>query len=327
MRRRALLAGLTATVLGPSIARAEQPSDKIPRVGILTLAENNATASWEAFRRGLRELGYVEGENIILEYRFARGDFALLQPLATELATLPVEVIMVDGAASAQTAAAAIHTTPIVVGALGADPMALGLADSLARPGGNVTGFTIIAPELAAKRVDLVKSVFPAATAVTVLVNPSKAGSGALFRITDEAAHALGLGVTRVEAASPEALHALRPEALGHAGGSVLVLTDAMFWYHRREILALVAAARVPALYPEREFADDGGLMAYGPSVPDGFGRAAGYVDRILKGAKPGDLPIQEPVKFDFVVNLKTAKDLGLTIPPLILGLADEVIE
>jgi putative tryptophan/tyrosine transport system substrate-binding protein len=326
MKRRTFVLSLMATPLSASVASAE-PSSKILRAGILSLAENDATPSWKAFRQGLRELGYIEGRNIILEYRFASGDFALLQQLTGELANLPVDVIMVDGAASAQTAAAAIRTTPIVVGALGADPVALGLADGFARPGRNVTGFTIIAPELAAKRVDLVKTAFPAATAVTVLVNPSKAGSEALFRITEETAHALGLGVARVEAVSPEALHALRPDALDHAGGPVLVLTDAMFWYHRREILALVAAARVPAFYPEREFVDDGGLMSYGPSVPDNFRRAADYVDKILKGAKPGDLPIQEPVKFDFVVNLKTAKVLGLTIPPTILARADEVIE
>ena len=205
--------------------------------------------------------------------------------------------------------------------------MELGLADGLARPGHNVTGFTIIAPELAVKRVDLVKTAFPDAAAVTVLVNPTKAGSGALFRLTEEAAHSLGLGVTRVEATSPEALHELRSDTLGQAGGPVLVLTDAMFWYHRREIVALVAATRLPALYPEREFADDGGLMAYGPNVPDNFRRAADYIDRILKGANPAELPIQEPVKFEFVVNLKTAKALGLTIPPTILARADEVIE
>jgi putative ABC transport system substrate-binding protein len=291
----------------------------MPRVGILSLAENDAAPSWEAFRQGLRELGYIDGRNIILEYHFARGDFTLLQQLAKELANRPVDVIMVDGAASAQTAAAVIRTTPIVIGALGADPVELGLADGLARPGHNVTGFTIIAPELVVKRVDLVKTAFPDATTVTVLVNPTKAGSGALFRLTEETAHSFGLGVTRVEATNPEALHALRPDALGQAGGPVLVLTDAMFWYHRREIVALVAAARLPALYPEREFADDGGLMTYGPSVPDNFRRAADYIDRILKGANPAELPIQEPVKFEFVVNLKIAQELGITVPPAIL--------
>jgi putative ABC transport system substrate-binding protein len=162
---------------------------------------------------------------------------------------------------------------------------------------------------------------------ITVLLNPSKAGAETLLRLTDDTARSLGLGVARVEAATPEALAALGPAALGRTGGSVVVLTDAMFWEHRREIVALVAAARVPALYPEREFADDGGLMAYGPSVPDNFRRAASYIDRILNGANPAELPIQEPVKFDFIVNLKTAKALGLTLPLSILARADEVIE
>jgi putative ABC transport system substrate-binding protein len=296
-------------------------------VGILSLAENEADPRWEAFRRGLHELGYIEGKNIALEYRFARGDSTLLRQLTEALANLPVDVIMADGAASGQAAAAAVRTTPIVIGALGADPIALGLADSLARPGRNVTGFTITAPELAMKRVDLVRAAFPAVTVITVLLNPSKAGAESLFRLTDDAARSLGLGVARVEAVNPEVLAALSPEALGRTKGSVVVLTDAMFWEHRREIVGLVAAARVPAIYPEREFADDGGLMAYGPSVPDNFRRAASYIDRILKGANPAELPIQEPVKFDLIVNLKTANALRFTIPISILGRADEVIE
>ena len=182
-------------------------------------------------------------------------------------------------------------------------------------------------PELGAKRVDLMRTAFPDATALTVLLNPSQSSSSALFCITEEIARSLGLTVTQVEAASPEALRALHPEALGRAGGPVLVLPDAMFWNHRREILKLVSAACIPALYPEREYADDGGLIAYGTNVPENFRRAAGYVDRILRGAKPADLPIQQPVKFDFVVNLKTAHTLGLSLPPAILARADEVIE
>jgi putative ABC transport system substrate-binding protein len=326
MKRRAFLATFAATTLESTIARAQQSSNKIPRIGILSPAENEATPIFEAFRRGLRELGYVEGRNIILEYRFAHGDNTVLRRLAEELPKLPVDIILADSSASAQAAAGATRTIPIVMGA-SSDPVALGLADSLARPGGNVTGFTGMLPELGAKRVDLMRTAFPDATALTVLLNPSQSSSSALFRITEEIARSLGLTVTRVEAASPEALRALRPEALGRAGGPVLVLPDAMFWNHRREILELVSTARIPALYPEREYADDGGLIAYGTNVPENFRRAAGYVDRILRGAKPADLPIQQPVKFDFVVNLKTAQALGLSLPPAILGRADEVIE
>jgi putative tryptophan/tyrosine transport system substrate-binding protein len=325
MRRRALLVAVIATLIRPPIARAQQP--KIPRVGVLSPAENEATVIFEAFRRGLRELGYVEGRDIILEYRFAGGDHTALQRLAEELANLSVDIILTDGGSAAQAAAQATRTTPIVMGVSGGDPVALGVAASLARPGGNVTGFTLMGPELSAKWIELMHTAFPNATAVTALVNPANASSEAHFHITEETAHSLGLVVTRIDASSPEALRALRPEALIRLGAPILVVPDAMFWNHRREILALVAAASVPALYPQREYADDGGLIAYGPSVPDNFRRAAGYVDRILKGAKPGDLPIQEPVKFDFVVNLKTARALGLAIPQSILGRAGEVID
>jgi putative tryptophan/tyrosine transport system substrate-binding protein len=324
VRRRHFLISLLPALLACSIAYAESQQ---PRVGVLSLADSETDPRWEAFRRGLRELGYIEGRNITFEYRFAHGDFSRLQELTKEVAKLPLDVIMVDGVASGQLAAAVIRKTPIVIGAIGADPVALGLAESLARPGRNVTGFTITAPELAMKRVDLARTAFPAVTAITVLLNPTKAGAEALFGLTEEAARSLGLGVSRVEAVDAEALEALGPEALGSVGVAVVVLTDAMFWEHRKKIIALVKAARVPAVYPEREYTDDGGLMAYGPSVPDNFRRAASYVDRILKGEDAAELPIQEPVKFDLIINLKTAKTLGLTIPQIILARADEVIE
>lgn len=327
MRRRVLLASLVGMPFGYSMAYAQQRGSKIPQVGILSLADNPRDPRWEAFRAGLQELGYVEGQNIILEYWLAHGDFILLKTLTQQLAKASVDAIMADGVASGQAAAAVIRTTPIVIAALGADPIALGLADSLARPGHNVTGFTITAPELAVKRVDLLRATFPAITSIHVLLNPSKVGVEALFRLTEDTARSLGLGVQRIEAINPEALDALSPKSFGGMGDSVLVLTDAMFWEHRREIVGLVAAARVPALYPEREFVDDGGLMAYGPSVPDNFRRAASYIDRILKGANPAELPIQEPVRFGFVINLKTANALGFTVPPLVIGRADEVIE
>jgi putative tryptophan/tyrosine transport system substrate-binding protein len=308
----------------PLAAHAE-PSAKIPRVGILSPAENEATPEIEAFRKGLRELGYVEGRNIILEYRFAGGDYTVLRRLAEELADLPVDIIVTDGPAG-PAAAGATRTTPIVL-CMTDDSVALGLVNSFGRPGGNVTGFTSLRPELSGKRVDLMRTAFPRAMLATVLLNPSGPSSAVHLRVTEETARALGLTVTRVEAASLGALRALRPEALGEPGGPILVLPDSMFWHHHSELLALVATAGVPSIYPGREYADDGGLMSYGANVPDNFRRAADYVDRILRGAKPGDLPIQRPVRFDFVVNLKTAHELGLTIPQSILARADEVIE
>jgi putative ABC transport system substrate-binding protein len=238
---------------------------------------------------------------------------------------LPVDIIVTDGSASAQAAADATRIVPIVMGIV-SDPVALRLAESLARPGGNITGFTGMSSELSAKRVDLIRTAFPELTTIVVLLNPSNSIEP-ILRITERSAYALGLAVARVEVPGAEALAGLRPEALGRTGGAVIVLPDAMFWNHRREIIDLISAARVPAIYPEREYADDGGLMAYGPNIPDSFWRAADYVDRILRGAKPADLPIQEPMKFDFVVNLRTVHALGLSLPASILARADEVIE
>jgi ABC-type uncharacterized transport system substrate-binding protein len=226
--------------------------------------------------------------------------YSALPRLAEELANLPVDVIVADATASTRAAAITAHTIPIVMAVGSVDPVVLGLAHSLARPGGNVTGFTLMAPELNAKRVDLMRTAFQDATALMVLLNPSNSTAEADLRVTEETARSLGFALARVEAATPEALRALGPEALDRGGGPVLVLPDAMFWNHRREIVALAAAARLPALYPEREYADDGGLMGYGPSVPDNFRRAAGYVDRILRGAKPGDLPDPRAVEVRF---------------------------
>ena len=214
-----------------------------------------------------RASAYVEGRNIILESRFARGDYTALRRLSEELANLPVDVIVTDGPAG-PAVASVTRTTPIVL-CMTDDSVALGLVNSLARPGGNVTGFTSMGPELSGKRVDLVRTVFPRATAVTVLLNPSGPSSAAHSRVTEETARALRLTVTRVEASSLEALRALRPEAFGGAGSAVLLLPDSMFWHHRSELLALVATAGVPSIYPGRQYADDGRLTSYGANVPD----------------------------------------------------------
>jgi putative tryptophan/tyrosine transport system substrate-binding protein len=325
-RRNFIVAGVAALATMAAQSFAQQPGGKMPRVGILTPADNDRGPGFEAFKQGLRELGYVEGRNIVLEFRSDHGDVSLLPQLAAELVALPVDVIVTDGRAAARAAGKATKRIPIVMGA-GPDPVSLGLADSHSRPGGNFTGFTLMGRELDAKQLDLLHTAFPNLTAVAVLLNPSSIGSATYLQAIEEAARSMGLRiVTRVEPGTPEALRALTPSAFAEAT-AVTVLNDAMFGDHHRDIVALVNAARLPTIYPEREYADDGGLMAYGPRVPDNLRRAAGYVDRILKGAKPGDLPIQEPVRFDFVVNLKTARELGLTIPPSTLAFADEVIE
>jgi putative ABC transport system substrate-binding protein len=207
------------------------------------------------------------------------------------------------------------------------DPVQRGFAASLARPGGNITGSTLMHTELNAKRLEMLRTAFPQITKVAALINPASPAQKLAFEQTEAAARSMGLGsVARTEAVSAAALRAMH-SAVFSGVDAVIVVPDGMFYSYRRDVVALINAARLPAIYPEREYADDGGLMAYGANVADNWRRAAGYVDRILKGAKPGDLPIQEPVKFDFVVNLKTAKALGLTVPPTLLTRADEVIE
>ena len=325
MRRRSvIIGGLAGWLLAPEHAFTQQPSAKIPRVGIVTQAATDKDLRFDAFRERLHDLGYVEGRNIILEFRFAAGDQSRIRQLAAELVVLPVDVIVPEGVGNP--ALDPKGQTPIVAPAL-MDPVERGFAVSLSRPGGNITGFTLMHTELNGKRLELLHTAFPHITTVAALVNPLSESHKLAFERTETAARSIGLGnVRRVEAESVAALRALRPQVFSGAD-AVIVVPDGVFYNYRRDVVALVNAAHLPAIYPEREYADDGGLMAYGTNVPDNFRRAADYVDRILKGARPGDLPIQEPVKFDFVVNLKTAKDLGLTIPPAILARADEVIE
>jgi putative tryptophan/tyrosine transport system substrate-binding protein len=254
----------------------------------------------------------------------AHGDLALGPQLTAELVALPVDVIVVEGLLNA-TVAASGHI-PIVSPVM-MNPVERGFASSLARPGGNITGFTLMHTELNAKRLELLREAFPHITAVTALVNPLAPGHKLAFEQTETAARSMGLGsIARVEAESAAALRALRPAAFSGAA-AVVVVPDGVFYTYRRDVVGLVNAAHLPAIYPEREYADHGGLMSYGANVPDNFRRAADYVDRILKGANSAGLPFQEPVKFDFVVNLKTANELGLTIPPAILSRVDEVIE
>jgi putative ABC transport system substrate-binding protein len=325
MRRRSVLVGgALALLIAPKPSVSQQPQAKPPRVGVLTAADSDRAPMFEAFREGLRDLGYVEGRNIILEFRFARGDLSLGPQLAAELVALPVDVIVAEGVAAA--AAKASDRIPIVIPVM-SDPVLSGFASSLSRPGRNITGFTLMHGELNAKRLELLRAAFPQMSSVTVLVNPAAPANQWAFEQTEAAAASLGLGkVARVDVASAAALRTLRPAAFSEAS-AVVVLPDGVFYSYRREVVGLINATRLPAIYPEREYADSGGLISYGANVPDNFRRAADYVDRILKGAKPGDLPIQQPVKFDFVVNLKTAAALGLTIPPSILARADEVIE
>ena len=324
MRRREFIALFGAAfVTRPGLAQTTMR--KMPRIGILTAADSEQTPILQAFRKGLAELGYEDGRDVVLEFRLARGDYGDFPRLLSELIRLPVDVILVDGGSAATAAVAATKTIPIVMGTSG-DPIASGFAASLARPGGNVTGFSLISTELNVKRLDLLRSAFPNARAMAVLFNPRKPTALMGVRAISAAAHGFGLILTAHEAQSVEALRGLNPR-LFESGVPVLVVPDAMFWNNRQAIIDAVQGSGAPALYPEREYADSGGLMSYGPNVPDQFRRAASYVIRILKGEKPGDLSIQQPERFDFVVNLRAARALGVTIPQAILTSADEVIE
>jgi putative tryptophan/tyrosine transport system substrate-binding protein len=313
-----------AAAYWPLAARAQQPA-KVPRVGILSPAASETAATLTAFREAIHDLGYIEGQTIALDFRLSKGVMDALPALAAELVRIPVNVIVTDSTSGTLDAFAATRTIPIVMGASGGDPVALGLAKSLSRPDGNVTGTYFLAG-LSDKRLQLLKQAFPGVQKVAVLANPTSAISVSEMPKAEMAASRIGLRLVSLAASTPAELRALTPAALSGSEG-LLVMPDAMFWNNRTTIIDLASKARVPAIYSEREYADDGGLIAYGANVPAHFRLAAGYVDRILRGAKPGDLPINATSQFDFVVNLRTAYTLGLALPPDFVSAANEVIE
>jgi putative ABC transport system substrate-binding protein len=326
MRRRSvILTALGALIVAPMPLAGQQGQAKIPRIGILSPAAAASTKGFEAFRKGLRELGYIEGWNIEIEYRLAAWDYGRLPAMAADLVRLPIDVIVTDTTRAEQIAQEATHMIPIVAPTAGADPVGAGLAVSLAHPGANLTGFTGAGAELGGKRVQLLKDVVPGVSRVAVMRNPEM--PVVTLQATEEAARTLGLDLRTVEVAAPEDIPAGFEVAVGSGAEALVVLPDVMFFHERARIIALAARHRLPAIYEDREYAIDGGLLTYGRDVSEQFRLAAGYVDKILKGAKPADLPIQQPTRFQLVVNLRTAKTLGLTIPPTILDLADEVIE
>src|SRR5262252_1081782 len=325
MKRRAfvmLLGG--AAVAWPLAARAQQ-SAKVPRVGILSPAASETAATLTAFREGIRDLGYIEGQTIALDFRLSKGIMDALPALAAELVRIPVNVIVTESTSSTLAAFDATRTIPIVMATTGGDPVALGLAKSLSRPGGNVTGTNFLAG-LSEKRLQLLKQAFPGVQRIAVLANPKDAISVSEMPKAEKAAARVGVRLLPFAASTPADLHALAPSALSGSDG-LLVMPGGMFWNDRATIIGIASMARVPAIYPEREYADDGGLIAYGPNAPEHFRLAAGYVDRILRGANPGDLPINVSSKFDFVINLRTARALQLALSPDFVSAANEVIE
>jgi putative ABC transport system substrate-binding protein len=283
----------------------------------------------EAFRQGLHDLGYVEGRNLLIEYRDADGKLERLPALAAELVALKVDVIVAPNTVAALAAKQVTATVPIVF-AVAADPVASGLSASLARPGGNVTGLSILAPELVGKCLEQLKQAVPGVTRVAALWQPGAYGERTdkdILKEANVAGRGLGVRLQFVEARSPTDFNRAFSEMTRARAGALSVLASTMFISERKLLVDLAAKYRLPAVYPWREFVDAGGLMAYGPNLSDLYRRGASYVNKILKGAKPADLPVEQPTKFELVVNLKTAKTLGLTIPPALLQRADQVVE
>jgi putative tryptophan/tyrosine transport system substrate-binding protein len=311
------------------VAAESQPAASVPRIGILTLNLVANPHLQEAFLQGLRDLGYVEGRNVVIEYRDAKGRSEQLPALAAELVALKVDVLLAGGTTQAMAAQRATSTLPIVF-AQAADPVAGGLVTSLARPGGNVTGLSNLAPELIGKCLEQLKQAVPEVRRVAVLWQPSGLGERTdkeQLTGAEVAARALGVRLQFVEARGPADLDRAFSDMTRAHAGALTVLGSAMFQIERKRLVDLAAKNRLPAVYPWREFVDAGGLMAYGASFADLYRRAATYVDKILKGAKPGDLPIEQPTKFELVINLKVAKALGLTIPQSVLARADQIVE
>jgi putative ABC transport system substrate-binding protein len=301
--------------------QAQSPAP-IPRVGLLGL--RTVASLPEAFRQGLRELGYVEGQNVVVEHRVADGSLDRLAELAVELVALPVDVIVAENTPAALAARQATSTIPIVM-AIG-DPVRAGLAASLARPGGNVTGLTGGPEQLAGRRLEIFTEALPGVSRVAVVWNPTNPLKVRQWTETESAARTLGVQLVSMEVRAPEELDHAFAAGSPPAAEALLVFAEDLTASHAGKIVDLVAKTGLPAMYETRPFLDAGGLMAYGASAPGLFRRAAYYVDRLLKGARPEDLPIEHPREFEFVINLKAARAIGLTIPPQVLAQASEII-
>ncbi len=290
------------------------------------MSSSDAAPFHHAFRLGLRDLGWVEGKNLSIEYRYAEGKSDRLPDLTTDLVRLKVEVIVTSGTTGTLAAQKATKAIPIVMAAAG-DPVAYGLGETLARPGGNVTGVSQMASELAGKRLELLKEIVPKLSRVAVLWDPQVASSALNWKELQLPAQQLGLQLLSLEVRSPDDLDKAFEAATRARAGALVITGDTLFNANLKRIAGLAAKIRLPSIFQISEFADAGGLVSYGPDRADMYRRAATYVDKILKGAKPGDLPVEQPTKFELVINLKTAKAIGITIPRTVLFRADRVIE
>jgi putative tryptophan/tyrosine transport system substrate-binding protein len=326
-RRRKLLIAFAAGALMPLASLAQQSAVRVPRIGFL----GNSTAALEAnlvepFRDGLRDLGYVEGRSILIEYRWAEGKYERFPELIAELVALEVDVIVTAGTPAALAVKRATTKVPLVMVAVG-DPVGTGLVASLSRPGGSVTGLTSIAPDLEGKRLELLMELVPKLSHVSFLLNPGNPFHVASEKQARSAAQALHLDVQFVAVRSDPEFDDAFDAILRERPGAMIVLADRVFLHNRARLVDFAARNRLPAVYPYVELVEAGGLMSFGPNYADMHRRAARYVDKILKGAKPGDLPVELPTKFELVINIKTAKAVGIKILPSVLLRADRVIE
>jgi putative ABC transport system substrate-binding protein len=320
---------MTGTLLAAPLVAQAQQAGRIARIGVLA-TRTAGDSRLEGLLQGLRDLGYVEGRNLRIEYRDAEGKTERFPALAAELVSLKCDVIVTTGGTlAAQAAKQATTTLPIVFASVG-DAVAEGLVTSLARPGGNVTGLTVAATELVSKSLEAIKQAVPRVSRVAILLKPDAMPESAKkdrLEAADVAARALGVQLQVVEARGPEDFDRAFSDMTRARADALAVPAINLFTLERRRLVNLAAKNRLPAVYPNRDFVDAGGLMSYGPDLAEMSRRAASYVDKILKGARPGDMPVERPTKFELVINLKTAKALGLTIPPSLLQRADQVIE
>jgi ABC-type uncharacterized transport system substrate-binding protein len=321
MNKKVVVSVLATFILASfHLAEAQQPA-KIPRIGFVA---GTLPDSVVELRRGLRDLGYIEGKNILIEYRYAKG-VAEFPNLVAELVRLKVDVIVVTSTAAAQAAKNATTTIPVIFTSVG-DPVGTGVVASLARPGSNVTGFSNLSPELSGKQLELLKEAFPKISHVAVLSETANTGNAASLGEMKVAAEALRVTLQRLEVRGPDDFEPAFSAIKRERASALIVLRNNLVRAHLAQIVGLAIKSRLPALYPDSFSTDAGGLMSYGPKPFEHYRRVAIYVDKILKGAKPADLPVEQPTKFEFIINLKAAKQIGLTIPPNVLARADKVI-
>jgi putative tryptophan/tyrosine transport system substrate-binding protein len=306
-------------------AEAQQPAREVPRIGILFIGDRNQP-HLEAFKQGLRERGYIEGKNIAIEYRYAEGKINRLPLLAAELVKLKVDVIVTTAEMGARAARQATKTTPIVL-TTGADLVKSGLAQSLAKPGGNITGLSVLEEDLSGKRLDILKEAFPKMKRVAYLWNPSAVVVNPSLDQAKAIAQAVALQLRSYEVYTLAEIEKAFADMSKARPDALFVILSPLMTLNSKRIVELALEQRLPGMYPTNQFVEEGGLMTYGPRIDDMYRRAATYVDKVLKGAKAGDLPVEQPTKFEFVINLKTAKQIGVTIPPNVLARADKVIK